>query len=150
MCCDSDSVTRVNDSNHDIWLLWLDSSPVEKYGVLTRVESRFSQNNSTRLKSQSMTWDSKSESFSPNLWASDERTLFVCIVRNEQFLLPWWSNLARIFCFDCLFVLCYRLIQEALYTMQGCANNLSRGPLWEGRVWWKNKQICLVILISLG
>jgi len=44
-----DSVTRVNDSSHDFWWLELDSSHVENDCDSTQLESRFSQNDSTRV-----------------------------------------------------------------------------------------------------
>jgi len=46
------------DSSHDFWWLGLDTSHVEKNWNSTRLESRFSQNDSNRLESQSMTRDS--------------------------------------------------------------------------------------------
>jgi len=57
-----ESITRL-DSSHNFWWLGLDSSHVEKNGNSNRLESRFSQNDSTRLESQSMTRDSSQSYF---------------------------------------------------------------------------------------
>jgi len=71
--------------------------------MVTRLESRFSQNDSTRVTLNDSRLES--ESFSQNLWVPDGQTQFVCIQRNEHFLLQRWSRLAEIFCFACLVVL---------------------------------------------
>jgi len=79
-------MTWVNDSTRvNFWRLGLDSSHVEKNGdsirvtlrkTVTRFESRFSQNDSTRVTVN----DSRlqSESFLQILWVPDGQTHFVC------------------------------------------------------------------------
>jgi len=75
--------------------------------TVTRLESRFSQNDSTPVRVN----DSRlgSESFLQNLWVPDGQTQFVCTQTHEHFLLQWWWRLAETFCFACLVVLCYIL-----------------------------------------
>jgi len=92
------------DSSHNLWWLGLDSSHDKKNGDSARFESRFSQNDSSRVTFNDSRLES--ESFSQNLWVPHGQTQFVCTQRNEHFLLQWWSKLAYIFCFACLVVLC--------------------------------------------
>jgi len=80
----SDSVTRVNDStrldsSHDFWWLGLNSNHVEKNGDSTRFESRFSQNDSNRLKSQAMTRVRVIFTKSLSSWWTSQ---FVCTQKN--------------------------------------------------------------------
>jgi len=100
----SDSVTRVNDSTRVKIFGDSDLTRVTLRKMVTRLESRFSQNDSTRVTTN----DSRLEwkLFLQNLWASDGQTQFVCTRINDHCLLQWWSRLAQIFCFDCLVVLC--------------------------------------------
>jgi len=80
----SDSVTRVNDSTRVTIFGDPDSTRVTLRKMVTRLESRFSQNDSTRVAIN----DSRLESelFLQNLRASDWQTQFVCIQRNDHFL----------------------------------------------------------------
>ena len=73
---------------------WLDSS------------HDVSQNDPTRLESQSMTRHSSQSDFY-KISSSNGQSHFVCIQRDEHFLPQWWSRLIQIFCFDSAVVLCY-------------------------------------------
>jgi len=77
----SDSVTRVNDSTRVTIFCDSKSTRVTLRKIRTRLESRFSQNDSNRLES---------ESFLQNLRASDRQTQFVCIQWNDHFLVQSW------------------------------------------------------------
>ena len=58
--------------------------------MVTRLESRFSQNDSTPHESQSMTRDSSQTHFYKiSEFLMDKLRLF-CTQRNEHFLLQWW------------------------------------------------------------
>jgi len=59
----SDSVTRVNNSSRVTIFCDSDSTRVTLRKMVTRLESRFSQNDSTLLESQSMTRDSSQSHF---------------------------------------------------------------------------------------
>jgi len=82
---------------------------------MTRLESRFSQHDSTRLHSQSVTRDSSQSHFykiteplvdKPSSFAHKKLSIFLLQWWSRAFfLLQWWSRLAEIFCFDCLVVL---------------------------------------------
>jgi len=69
--------------------------------MVTRLDSCFSQNASNHINESRL----ESESFLQYLWVPDGQTQIVCIQRNGQFLLQWWSRLAEIFCFACLVLL---------------------------------------------
>ena len=75
---------------------------IARFESLTRLESGFFRNGSTRVTINDST--PGSEPFSQNLQTSDSQILFVCTQRNEPFLLQWWSILVQIFCFDRLLV----------------------------------------------
>jgi len=96
-------------SSHDIGDS--DSTRVTLKKMVTRLESRFSQNDSTRvtvIDSSHSHW-LESESFLQSHWVPGGQTQFVCAQRNEDFWLKWWSRLGEIFYFDCLVVLCCSL-----------------------------------------
>jgi len=65
--------------------------------MVTWLESRFSQNDSTSILQKS---------FLQNLWACDGQMQFVCTQGNEHFLLQWCLWLVQISCFDCVALLC--------------------------------------------
>ena len=93
----SDSVTRVNDSTQvtifgDSYSTW-----VTLRKIVARLESHFSQNDSTRVTVNDSRLES--ESFLQNLWVTDGQIQFVCTQRNEHFLLQWWSIIGRNFLF---------------------------------------------------
>jgi len=100
----SDSESWANDSTRVTILGDSDSTRVRLKKMTTRLESRFSQHDSTRITVN----DSRLESgsFLQNFRVPDGQTQFVCTQRNEDFLLQWWSRLGESFCFDCLVVLC--------------------------------------------
>jgi len=103
------SVTRVNYSTRATIFGDSDSTRVTLRKMVNGLESRFSQNGSTRYESQSMTWDSSQSHFykifeplmnKPSSFAHKEMSIF---------FLQWCSRLVQIFCFDCLDMLCYIL-----------------------------------------
>jgi len=135
-----ESMTRL-DSSHDFWSLVLDSNHIEKNDDSTRLESCFSQNDSTRVTVNDSRLES--ESFLQNLWVPDGQTQCVCTQTNEDFLLQWWSRLGEIFRFDCLVVLCCILRIKCPKLRRGADLRLyfhggvSRGTIY-WHLWWFN------------
>jgi len=69
-----------------------DSTRVTLRNMVTRLESRFSQNDSARvtINDSRLEW----KSFLQNLRASDWQTQFVCVQRNDHF----WSSSDQKWC----------------------------------------------------
>jgi len=81
-------VTRINESTRVTIFGELDSTRVTWRKMVTRLESRFSQDwlESTRVTV-------KSELFFQNFWVLDGQTRYVSPQRIEHFLAQWWSRL---------------------------------------------------------
>jgi len=93
----SDSVTRVNDSTRVTIIGDSDSTRVTLRKMMTRLESRFSQNDSTRVTINDSRLES--ESFLKNLRACDRQTQFVCIQRKDNFFGPVMIKIGANFLF---------------------------------------------------
>jgi len=102
-----DHPSLLNSDNETRVTIFGDSSHVDNDGYSTRVtfftewrlesqpstrlESRFSENDSNRVTIKDSRLES--ESFLQNLWASDRHTQFVRTQRNELFFFRQWSRL---------------------------------------------------------